>query len=123
MQRNAACCFKPGPRENALEAFGRLDILVNNAGRAHAGGLLTSTDADWEEMAEEEIEVIVSAINVVDHVCADNLTEVEANDPTCTEDGYTTYVCSHDSSHTYTEVHNKLGHDYGKGQIWIGWYR
>lgn len=24
VQRNAACCFKPGPRENAYEAFGRL---------------------------------------------------------------------------------------------------
>jgi apolipoprotein N-acyltransferase len=24
VQRNAACCFKPGPRENALEAFGKL---------------------------------------------------------------------------------------------------
>ena len=24
VQRNAACCFKPGPRENALEAFGGL---------------------------------------------------------------------------------------------------
>ncbi|MBP5661881.1 MAG: hypothetical protein J6X30_01845, partial [Clostridia bacterium] len=33
--------------------------------------------------------------------------------PTCTEQGYTTYVCSHDSSHTekrdYTDA---LGHDY-----------
>ncbi len=36
--------------DRAVEAFGGLDILVNNAGRAHAGGLLTSTDADWEEM-------------------------------------------------------------------------
>ena len=24
VQRNAACCFRPGPRENAIEAFGRL---------------------------------------------------------------------------------------------------
>ena len=24
VQRNAACCFKPGPRENAIEAFGKL---------------------------------------------------------------------------------------------------
>jgi 3-oxoacyl-[acyl-carrier protein] reductase len=36
--------------DRAIEAFGRLDILVNNAGRAHAGGLMTSTDKDWEEM-------------------------------------------------------------------------
>ncbi|MGX1349542.1 3-oxoacyl-[acyl-carrier protein] reductase [Bradyrhizobium elkanii] len=34
----------------ALEAFGALDILVNNAGRAHAGGLMTSSEDDWDEM-------------------------------------------------------------------------
>ena len=27
-----------------------MDILVNNAGRAHAGGLMTSTEEDWAEM-------------------------------------------------------------------------
>lgn len=36
--------------DRAIEAFGTLDILVNNAGRAHAGGLLSSTESDWEEM-------------------------------------------------------------------------
>ncbi|RAX41123.1 SDR family NAD(P)-dependent oxidoreductase [Rhizobium tropici] len=36
--------------DQAVGAFGELDILVNNAGRAHAGGLLTSTEQDWEEM-------------------------------------------------------------------------
>jgi 3-oxoacyl-[acyl-carrier protein] reductase len=36
--------------EAALFAFGSLDILVNNAGRAHAGGLMSSSEADWEEM-------------------------------------------------------------------------
>ncbi|MCE4226228.1 SDR family oxidoreductase [Methylobacterium sp. C25] len=34
----------------ALSAFGSLDILVNNAGRAHAGGLMTSSESDWDEM-------------------------------------------------------------------------
>ena len=36
--------------ESAITAFGGLDILVNNAGRAHAGGLMNSTEQDWEEM-------------------------------------------------------------------------
>lgn len=34
----------------AIEAFGGLHILVNNAGRAHAGGLMSSSEDDWEEM-------------------------------------------------------------------------
>lgn len=34
----------------ALAAFGALDILVNNAGRGHAGGLMSSSDEDWDEM-------------------------------------------------------------------------
>ncbi|MEP1576994.1 SDR family NAD(P)-dependent oxidoreductase [Roseibium album] len=36
--------------DKAIEVFGSLDILVNNAGRAHAGGLLTSSEEDWQEM-------------------------------------------------------------------------
>jgi 3-oxoacyl-[acyl-carrier protein] reductase len=36
--------------ETAITTFGALDILVNNAGRAHAGGLMSSTEDDWEEM-------------------------------------------------------------------------
>jgi 3-oxoacyl-[acyl-carrier protein] reductase len=34
----------------SIEAFGGLHILVNNAGRAHAGGLMNSSEEDWEEM-------------------------------------------------------------------------
>jgi len=34
----------------ALAAFGALDILVNNAGRGHAGGLMSSSDEDWDGM-------------------------------------------------------------------------
>ncbi|HEY2049328.1 MAG TPA: SDR family NAD(P)-dependent oxidoreductase, partial [Caulobacteraceae bacterium] len=34
----------------AIAAFGSLDILVNNAGRAHAGGLMSSSEKDWEQM-------------------------------------------------------------------------
>jgi 3-oxoacyl-[acyl-carrier protein] reductase len=36
--------------DTAIASFGSLDILVNNAGRAHAGGLMSSTEDDWGEM-------------------------------------------------------------------------
>src|SRR6201996_6191645 len=36
--------------ERAVSAFGSVDILVNNAGRAHAGGLMNSSEEDWTEM-------------------------------------------------------------------------
>jgi 3-oxoacyl-[acyl-carrier protein] reductase len=36
--------------EHVISTFGSVDILVNNAGRAHAGGLMSSTEADWDEM-------------------------------------------------------------------------
>jgi 3-oxoacyl-[acyl-carrier protein] reductase len=36
--------------DQVVSQFGRLDILVNNAGRAHAGGLLESSEQDWTEM-------------------------------------------------------------------------
>jgi len=35
-----------------IDRFKQLDILVNNAGRAHAGGLLSSSESDWTEMTE-----------------------------------------------------------------------
>jgi 3-oxoacyl-[acyl-carrier protein] reductase len=34
--------------EAAVKKFNRIDILVNNAGSAHVGGVLTTTDEDWE---------------------------------------------------------------------------
>lgn len=50
----AADVAKPGSAElivrRSIEAFGGLHILVNNAGRAHAGGLMNSSEEDWEEM-------------------------------------------------------------------------
>lgn len=39
----------------AVSTFGSLDILVNNAGRAHAGGLMSSSEADWEEMTSVKL--------------------------------------------------------------------
>ena len=54
-------------------------------------GLDEFMDGEWEMIDEADVEVIVSAVNVVDHVCADNLEEVKANDPTCTEDGNKAY--------------------------------
>jgi 3-oxoacyl-[acyl-carrier protein] reductase len=50
----AADVAQPGSAElivgKSIEAFGGLHILVNNAGRAHAGGLMNSSEEDWEEM-------------------------------------------------------------------------
>jgi 3-oxoacyl-[acyl-carrier protein] reductase len=40
---------------SALEHFGSVDVLVNNAGRAHAGGILDASDADWQEMTETKL--------------------------------------------------------------------
>src|SRR3984893_2840981 len=39
----------------AIAAFCSLDILVNNAGRAHAGGLMSSTEEDWDEMTSVKL--------------------------------------------------------------------
>jgi 3-oxoacyl-[acyl-carrier protein] reductase len=38
--------------DQVISQFGQLDILVNNAGRAHAGGLLESSEQDWSEMTD-----------------------------------------------------------------------
>jgi len=39
----------------AVERFGSVDIMVNNAGRAHAGGIMDASDADWQEMTETKL--------------------------------------------------------------------
>jgi 3-oxoacyl-[acyl-carrier protein] reductase len=38
-----------------VRRFGSVDILVNNAGRAHAGGLMSSTEEDWSEMTDVKL--------------------------------------------------------------------
>ena len=43
----------------ALERFGSVDIVVNNAGRAHAGGLLETTVADWEGMEQVKLHAML----------------------------------------------------------------
>ena len=40
---------------DTVKRFGAVDILVNNAGRAHAGGILATSDADWEEMTATKL--------------------------------------------------------------------
>jgi 3-oxoacyl-[acyl-carrier protein] reductase len=42
----------------ALQRFGSVDILVNNAGRAHAGGIMSASDADWQEMTETKLSAL-----------------------------------------------------------------
>lgn len=32
----------------AMKKFGRIDVLINNAGGAHVGGILNTTDEEWE---------------------------------------------------------------------------
>jgi 3-oxoacyl-[acyl-carrier protein] reductase len=41
--------------DTAITVFSSLDILVNNAGRAHAGGLMSSSDEDWDEMTSVKL--------------------------------------------------------------------
>jgi 3-oxoacyl-[acyl-carrier protein] reductase len=41
--------------EEVVQKYGRLDILVNNAGRAHSGGLMDSTEEDWQSMTDVKL--------------------------------------------------------------------
>lgn len=41
--------------EKTIDTFGQVDILVNNAGRAHAGGLMQSSEEDWSSMTNVKI--------------------------------------------------------------------
>lgn len=45
--------------DEAVKKFGSVDIVVNNAGRAHAGGLMQSTDADWQGMEEVKLHAML----------------------------------------------------------------
>jgi 3-oxoacyl-[acyl-carrier protein] reductase len=41
--------------DEVVKKFGRLDILVNNAGRAHSGGLMDSSESDWQSMTDVKL--------------------------------------------------------------------
>lgn len=41
--------------DRTVETFGGLDILVNNVGRAAGGGLLETTDAEWQAALDETL--------------------------------------------------------------------
>jgi 3-oxoacyl-[acyl-carrier protein] reductase len=41
--------------EQAVAAFGGLDILVNNVGAARGGGILDTTDAEWQEAFDQTL--------------------------------------------------------------------
>jgi 3-oxoacyl-[acyl-carrier protein] reductase len=55
----AADVSRPGAADELVAAtvrrFGSVDILVNNAGRAHAGGLMSSSEQDWSEMTDVKL--------------------------------------------------------------------
>ena len=54
-------------------------------------------------------ELLSSQKHTTDKLGHDYVSTV-TKDPTCTETGVRTYVCTHDNSHTYTEVIEKLSH-------------
>ncbi len=41
--------------EGAVERFGGVDVLVNNVGAARGGGLLDTSDADWQEAIDQTL--------------------------------------------------------------------
>jgi 3-oxoacyl-[acyl-carrier protein] reductase len=41
--------------ESAVDTFGGVDILVNNIGLARGGGLLDTTDAEWQEAFDQTL--------------------------------------------------------------------
>ncbi len=45
--------------QEAATRFGGVDIVVNNAGRAHAGGLLDTSDDDWRGMEELKLHAMI----------------------------------------------------------------
>jgi 3-oxoacyl-[acyl-carrier protein] reductase len=45
----------PGVIDRTVETFGGIDVLVNNVGLARGGGLLETTDADWQEAVDQTL--------------------------------------------------------------------
>ena len=41
--------------DRTVETFGGIDVLVNNVGLARGGGLLETTDADWQEAVDQTL--------------------------------------------------------------------
>ena len=41
-----------------LQAFGRIDVLVNNVGIARTGGIVTTTEADWDRVTDVNLKSV-----------------------------------------------------------------
>ena len=50
---------------STLKAFGGIDILVNNVGLAQGGGLLDTTDAEWQEAFDQTLLPAIRASRAV----------------------------------------------------------
>src|SRR6185369_7753942 len=51
--------------DRTADAFGGIDILVNNVGLAGGGGLLDTTDAQWQEAIDQTLMPAVRASRLV----------------------------------------------------------
>ena len=51
--------------DGATEAFGGVDILVNSVGKAGGGGLLETTDADWQAALDHTLNPAIRASRLV----------------------------------------------------------
>ena len=51
--------------DRTVAAFGGIDILVNNVGLARGGGLVETTDADWQEAIDQTLMPAVRASRLV----------------------------------------------------------
>jgi 3-oxoacyl-[acyl-carrier protein] reductase len=47
--------------DRTLQTFGGIDVLVNNVGLARGGGLLDTTDADWQEAVDQTLTPAIRA--------------------------------------------------------------
>ena len=83
---------KAPTKENVVEATCEADGSYEmNVYCATCGELLSSQKHTTDKLGHDYVSTVTK-------------------DPTCTETGVRTYVCTHDNSHTYTEVIEKLSH-------------
>ncbi|MBP5661756.1 MAG: hypothetical protein J6X30_01205 [Clostridia bacterium] len=105
-----------GEKYDLSTFFLRFDILQDGNTAVEAGALKfvigANADTFYDTVATLKNALSADALTTTDALGHDyHVGEITA--PTCTEQGYTTYVCSHDTSHTYIADYTEaLGHDY-----------